>query len=180
MSGVPPPRTSGGPRYAARIPVPSLYADAVPALPATPVPPGLRVGVDVMAVDAVAESIARFGSRYLRRVYTDHELESSAGAPSVRAARLAARFAAKEAAVKVLRPPGHRPDWRAIEVRRHPGGWCDLALSGEAAALAAEQGIGTLAVSLSHEGGVAVAVVVATCTGSEVTADPERVPGDVR
>jgi holo-[acyl-carrier protein] synthase len=133
-----------------------------------------------MAVDAVAESIARFGTRYLRRVYTDHELESSAGVPSVRAARLAARFAAKEAAVKVLRPRGHRPDWRAIEVRRHPGGWCDLALTGEAAALAAEQGIQTLAVSLSHEAGVAAAVVVATCTVPEATSGGQRVPGDVR
>jgi holo-[acyl-carrier protein] synthase len=134
-----------------------------PAGPDLAATPGLRVGVDVMAIGAVAESIARFGSRYLRRVYTDHELESSAGAPPVRAARLAARFAAKEATVKVLRPSGHRPDWRAIEVRRHPGGWCDLVLSGEAAALAAEQGIGTMAVSLSHEAGVAAAVVVATC-----------------
>lgn len=121
----------------------------------------LRVGVDVMDVNAVAESVSRFGDSYLCRVYTDHEVDTCAGPPQVRAARLAARFAAKEAAIKVLRPPGRHPDWRSIEVRRHPEGWCDLILSGEAAVLAAAQGITSFAVSLSHEGGVAAAVVVA-------------------
>ena len=35
----------------------------------------------------------------------------------------AARFAAKEATIKVLRPVGHQPDWRSVEVRRDAGGW---------------------------------------------------------
>ena len=64
----------------------------------------LRVGTDVVAVHQVADSVARFGPRYLQRVYTDHELDSCAGSPTFRAARLAARFAAKEATIKVLRP----------------------------------------------------------------------------
>jgi holo-[acyl-carrier protein] synthase len=123
----------------------------------------IRVGADVVAVDQVAESISRFGDRYLQRLYTEHELRSCAGAPPVRAARLAARFAAKEAAIKMLRPTGHRPDWRSIEVRRHPGGWCSMALSGHAATLAHEGGITELAVSLTHEGDFAAAVVVAQC-----------------
>ena len=78
----------------------------------------------------------------------------------VRAASLAARFAAKEATIKVLRPEGHQPDWRSVEVRRDPNGWCTLALTGHAAALAEQAGIADLAVSLTHEGDVAAAVVV--------------------
>ena len=66
--------------------------------------------------------------------------------------------------MKVLRPVGHQPDWRAVEVRRHPEGWCTMALSGHAAVLAEEAGIEELAVSLTHEGAVAAAVVVALCS----------------
>jgi holo-[acyl-carrier protein] synthase len=123
----------------------------------------LRVGADVVSIHQVEESVARFGSRYLERIYTQHELESSVGRSPVRAASLAARFAAKEATLKVLRPVGHQPDWRSVEVRRHAGGWCTMALSGHAALLADQAGIAELAVSLTHEGDVAAAVVVALC-----------------
>ena len=85
--------------------------------------------------------------------------------PRPRTASLAVVFAAKEATFKVLRPRGHQPDWRSVEVRRDPGGWCTMALSGHAAALAGQAGIAELAVSLTHEGDVAAAVVVALCRG---------------
>jgi holo-[acyl-carrier protein] synthase len=124
----------------------------------------IRVGVDLTRVADVAESVAHFGDRYLRRIYTDHEIASCAGSPVVVAARLAARFAAKEAAVKVLRPTGARPAWRDIEVRRAPDGACDLHLTGYAARLAEEAGINDVAVSLTHEGEMAAAVVIATLT----------------
>ena len=123
----------------------------------------LRVGADVVSVQQVQQSMDRFGSRYLERVYTPHELESSVGRAPVRAASLAARFAAKEATFKVLRPVGHQPDWRSVEVRRHADGWCTMALSGHAATLADQAGIAELAVSLTHDGDVAAAVVVALC-----------------
>lgn len=123
-----------------------------------------RVGVDLVHVDEVADSVRRFGSRYLERVYTHHELACAAGPPEVQAARLAARFAAKEAALKVLEPQGPRPDWRTIEVRRAPHGPCRLHLFGSAASLARHGGIGQLAVSLTHEADLAAAVVVATAT----------------
>jgi len=129
----------------------------------------IRVGTDIVAVHQVADSVARFGTRYLERVYTEHEISSCTGSPPVRAAGLAARFAAKEATIKVLRPVGHQPDWRSVEVRRDSGGWCTMALSGHAAALADQAGIADLAVSLTHEGDVAAAVVVALCRSG---ADP--------
>ncbi len=122
-----------------------------------------RVGVDLVVVEDVAASVERFGERYLARVYTDHERACCTGDPTTVASGLAARFAAKEAALKVLRPVGPRPGWRSIEVVRHPNGACDLALTGRAARLAAEAGIRQLAVSLTHEAGMAAAVVMVTC-----------------
>lgn len=134
--------------------------------------PGVRVGVDLVPVRDVAESVRRFGDRYLERIFTAHEIDCCRRADSrtQRAAAgysiesLAARFAAKEATVKVLRPSGWRPDWRSIEVRRASGGWCEIHLSGRAAALATEARIDELEVSLTHESMVAVAVVVGRCT----------------
>jgi holo-[acyl-carrier protein] synthase len=133
----------------------------------------IRVGADVVSVHQVAESVENLGPRYLGRVYTEHELASCRGVPAVRAAGLAARFAAKEATIKVLRPIGHQPDWRSMEVQRHPGGWCTMALSGHAAALAERAGIAELSVSLTHEGDIAAAVVVALCrSDSDSTEQP--------
>jgi len=122
--------------------------------------PVWRVGVDLTAVAEVGDSLATQGERYLRRLFTDHEVASSEGPDGPVPESLAARFAAKEAALKVLRPTGSRPQWRDIEVRRGVNGACDLVLHGSAAALAADQGIEELSLSLSHEGGMAVAVVV--------------------
>jgi holo-[acyl-carrier protein] synthase len=123
----------------------------------------IRVGADLASVADVAASIDRFGQRYLSRLFTDHELASTGG----RAESLAARFAAKEATIKVLRPVDANPDWRSIEVRRDASGACDLHLSGAAARMAAAAGITELAVSLTHEGGLAAAVVVASMTPQE-------------
>jgi len=133
----------------------------------------LRVGTDLVPVAHVAESVARFGDRYVGRVYTAHEVSCCQGTPAVVAAGLAARFAAKEATIKVLRPVDHQPDWRSIEVRRDPSGWCALHLTGGAARMAREQGISNLAVSLTHEGAMAAAVVVAVC-GGDGHGDEER------
>jgi holo-[acyl-carrier protein] synthase len=131
-------------------------------------PPSLRVGIDLARVSDTRRSIDLFGDRYLRRVFTARELDDCFGgvAREVAEARLTARFAAKEAAVKVLRPAGppHEGwlDWRSIEVLRAPGGWTELHLSGDADALARRAGLGSLAVSLSHDGDLATAVVIAT------------------
>jgi holo-[acyl-carrier protein] synthase len=125
----------------------------------------VRVGTDLVRVASVEESIAAHGDRYLRRVFTERELADCAGAPE----RLAARWAAKEATLKVLRPgPGDTVPWTEVEVVRDPGGWVELALSGDAARLAAVSGLGGFAVSLTHEAGYASAVVIAEIrTGDE-------------
>jgi holo-[acyl-carrier protein] synthase len=124
---------------------------------------GLRVGTDVVYAETVRASIAEHGDHYLRRVYTERELEDCRGSQGIDEERLAGRFAAKEAALKVLRPGEEGIPWNAIEVRRDPGGWVELALSGPAAALAERDGVEGLSVSIAHEGGLATAVVVASC-----------------
>ena len=125
----------------------------------------IRVGVDVVAVAEVAESLDAHGHRYLERVFTPHELASCRSSPDDGYApeALAARFAAKEAVLKVLRPVGARPEWRSIEVHHADGGWCEVRLTGRAAHLAALAGITDVAVSLSHEPAVAAAVAAASC-----------------
>ncbi len=155
---------------AAAMLAPALLAQ--PVLPPAVVPaetqPRCRVGVDVTSIAEVAEAAA--DPRYLERVYTGHERACCTGAAAVVAAGLAARFAAKEAVVKVLRPVGPRPPWRSIEVRRTAGGACELSLSGAASALAAEAGISELTLSLTHEGPWAAAVVVAMCDDATAVA----------
>jgi len=125
----------------------------------------LRVGVDLASVGEVEQAVDRFGDQYVRRVYTGHEIDSCAVGGSVAPEGLAARFAAKEAAIKVLRPDHARPDYRSIEVHRHPEGWCELKLSGTAAEMAREAGVHQMALSITHEAGMAAAVVVAICDG---------------
>lgn len=124
----------------------------------------LRVGIDLVSVEAVAESIREHGDRYLQRIYTDAELRDCQSAEGPSAERLAARFAAKEAALKVLRPAAEAIPWNALEVVRRPQGWVELALSGRALSSATDQGLDDFALSISHEAGYATAVVVARQT----------------
>jgi len=118
------------------------------------------VGIDLVDIDEVARSIETLGDAYLDRLFTAHERASCTGSPRTRAASFAARFAAKEAALKVLAPSGPHPEWRSIEVVRLPHGACELHLHGTAAALAEAAGFGAFSVSLTHEATLAAAVVV--------------------
>jgi len=123
-------------------------------------PVTLRVGIDLVQVSRIAESLDRFGERFMRRVFTDGEIAYATAAPALTAQRLAVRFAAKEAAIKALGIVDWRIAWRDIEVRRTPTGACELALRGDAGEAAASLGVTELAVSLSHEGDYATAIVV--------------------
>ncbi|MFI4991340.1 MAG: holo-ACP synthase [Solirubrobacterales bacterium] len=125
----------------------------------------LRVGIDLASVELVRDAIETHGDRYLERVYTARELSDCAtgadGRPEPE--RLAARFAAKEATLKVLRPGEVGLPLTAIEVVRGPDGAVALELDGPAASLAGDAGISELTLSLTHEDGFAAAVVIATC-----------------
>lgn len=119
----------------------------------------LRVGIDLVRAATVAASIAEHGDAYLERVYTRQEVADCKGDPL----RLAARFAAKEATMKVLQPPADAAvPWPSIEVVRHAPGAPSLRLHGPAAELAETAGLTAFALSFTHEDEYAAAVVVGT------------------
>ncbi len=117
-------------------------------------------GIDIAEVDRIAESIRRFGARFLQRIYTEGEIrycESKAN----RFERYAARFAAKEAAMKALGTGwNHGVRWRDIEVTRKPGGRPTLVFHGKAAEFAARLGATNIALSLTHTVAQAMAQVI--------------------
>ena len=122
----------------------------------------LRVGVDLVRVADVTASIARFGARYTERLFTAGE-RAYCDADATRAAeRYAARFAAKEATLKIFRPlPHDAVDPRSIEVRQIADGGCEIVLHDLAIVLARRSGVAELSVSMSHEQDYATATVVA-------------------
>lgn len=122
----------------------------------------LRAGIDLVAVSSVAESLAAHGDRYVDRVCTPREARACRGPSGTDPGRMAELLAAKEAAMKVLRPgPGTPLPWTDVEVLPGAGGGHTLELGGTAARLAARLGLGDLEVSVSREGTHAAAVAVA-------------------
>ncbi len=116
------------------------------------------VGIDLVDVEQVTDAVACHGQRYLDRIYTPCELSESRQQPE----RLAARFAAKEAAMKALRRGPDEPlPWREISVVHDDAGRPALQLTGAAARLATRTGVRNLDVSLTHESGRALAIVLA-------------------
>nr|WP_246336247.1 holo-ACP synthase [Flexivirga oryzae] len=123
----------------------------------------MRVGTDVQVIADIEASVRRHGRRYLDRVFTTQEVVACGGydaEPNLIAPGLAARFSAKEALLKALRPTAIIPEWRDIEIVSMPGGWLSVQLTGAAKEIADESALIDLQVSVSHDGPVAVATVV--------------------
>lgn len=117
----------------------------------------LAIGTDLVEIHRIAAVIERHGERFLRRVFTPNELAACEG----RADSLAARWAAKEAVAKALGTGIGEVAFREIEVVLDDCRRPSLRLHGAAAALAAERGLMQWAISLAHDGGLALAFVVA-------------------
>lgn len=120
-----------------------------------------RVGIDLVTVEAVEQAIRDHGRRYLARVYSAGEVADAGSVDAPDASRLAARFAAKEATLKVLRAHELAIPLSSIEVVRTDWGGVEIQLSGAAADRAAEEHLTSFALSLTHEAGYAAAVVLA-------------------
>ena len=120
----------------------------------------IGLGTDLVEVDRLRASLDRFGARFLDHVYTPAE-QAYAARKREPEQSLAARFAAKEAGAKALGTGISRGvGWRDFEVLREPSGAPRLNLHGRAAEAAAGLGVARIALSLSHTGRYAFAVVI--------------------
>ncbi|ROQ40127.1 holo-[acyl-carrier-protein] synthase [Frondihabitans sp. PhB188] len=123
--------------------------------------PRPRVGTDLVTVADVRDSVTRFGASYLNRVFTPIELDQTQGDVE----RLAARFAGKEAVVKVLRPSRDQGlPYRDVEIANAPSGAPRVRLHGLARLEATGSGIHSIAIALTHDHGVAQATAFALLT----------------
>jgi len=117
-------------------------------------------GIDIAEVPRIEASIARFGDRFIRRIFTEAEIRYC-DSKANRLERYAARFAAKEAAMKAIGTGwNHGVTWKDVEVRRQPGGRPTIAFHGKAAEFAAKLGAAHVALSLSHTKDYAIAQVI--------------------
>lgn len=116
------------------------------------------IGIDVVLVQRFADALART-PLLVDRLFTEAERTTASGNPRSPES-LAARFAAKEAVAKALgAPAGLR--WHDCEIVTDPDGRPWLTAAGTVAAAAAERGVARWHLSLSHDGGIASAMVVA-------------------
>jgi holo-[acyl-carrier protein] synthase len=117
-------------------------------------------GIDVAEVPRIAHSIARFGERFLHRVFTDGE-RAYCDRKANRMERYAARFAAKEAGMKALGTGwNYGVRWRDIEVARKPGSRPTILFHGKAAEFAAKLRVANVSISITHTAEQAIAHVI--------------------
>jgi holo-[acyl-carrier protein] synthase len=122
----------------------------------------LGLGTDLIEIARIKESVERHGERFLHKVFTEGEIAYCMSKKINSAESFAARFAAKEAGAKALGTGISRGvSWKELEVRRETGERPTLHLSGRAAERAAQMGVRTVSLSLTHSRDVAMAVVVA-------------------
>ena len=124
--------------------------------------PIVALGLDLTEIERLAEAEARRGERFLARLFTPGERAYCERRAARRHVHYAGRFAVKEAVMKALGTGWTRGvRWVDIEVRRSPGGPPELVLHGVSAEIAARRGIDRWHVTITHDAGIAAAVVVA-------------------
>jgi holo-[acyl-carrier protein] synthase len=118
----------------------------------------MRIGVDIIEIIRIEEALDRFGNRFLERIFTTQEIEFyRSKVPS-----LAARFAGKEAVMKLLGTGIKGISWQEIEILKQSGGQPQVNLYGKARLKADSLGIKTINISLSHSKDYAIAFVAST------------------
>ena len=122
--------------------------------PASHWPEVTELGIDIVKVDRIRATMARFGERFSKRVLTAGERRYVRDRPET----FAGRWAAKEAVSKVLGLGVRGIGWTDIEIERLPTGQPSVRLNGRAARRAEQLGMARIAVSISHEAEYAVAV----------------------
>lgn len=120
----------------------------------------LGIGIDVSRIERVEEFIERYGERFARRILTDAEKADCFRVKNP-GERVAGCIAAKEAASKAL-GTGWRQGvhWKCFEVAHEMSGKPTLRIHGRAAELASQMGVKGAHLSITHDAGVAAAVVI--------------------
>jgi holo-[acyl-carrier protein] synthase len=120
----------------------------------------IGLGLDIAEIDRIGAAIERHGPAFIERIYTTREIAYCESHRN-RFERYAARFAAKEAAMKALGTGWrHGVRWRDIEVARDPSGKPALRLEGVAREIADRLGVKNIALTITHSGNLALAQVV--------------------
>lgn len=120
-------------------------------------------GTDIVSVERIKNSIEELGDTFIKRIYTDEEIEYCESRRMCKYQSYAARFAAKEAAYKAFSPDTmDEITWHDAEIIKKPNGKPVMKLNGKLARLADERGLITenIDVSLSHDEVYATATVV--------------------
>lgn len=120
----------------------------------------LGLGLDVSRLDRVSDYLERYGERFTRRVLTEGEQQYCLHVKNP-VERVAGCIAAKEAASKAL-GTGWRQGvhWKCFEVAHETSGKPRLRIHGRAAELASQMGLKGAHISITHDAGVAAAVVI--------------------
>jgi holo-[acyl-carrier protein] synthase len=119
----------------------------------------IGTGIDIVEIERIAQSIARFGDRFLEKIFTAEEIAFCRRKKNF-AESFAARFAAKEAGAKALGTGiQHGVTWKELEVRRQPGHRPTLHLTGRALEIANRLGVEHVSLSLTHTATLAMASV---------------------
>ena len=127
------------------------------------------IGVDFVEVARIQHSLDRFGEKFLKRVFTQGEIDYSLSM-KFPARHLAARFAAKEAVSKAFGTGiGKSMGWRDIDVRKKESGEPYLVLEGGAKEMSILRGLTNALISLSHTEHHAMAMVVLEGRGETST-----------
>ena len=120
-----------------------------------------KIGSDICSIKRIEEVYKRFGSRFLDRILTQGEKTYVLSRPKDFLARVAARFAAKEATAKALGTGFIGVGWKEIEVVRLASGAPTIALHGKAKERASAIGLTNFELTMSHEKEYAIAFVLA-------------------
>ena len=117
------------------------------------------LGIDVASVERMSRALDRFGDRFWERILTPEEREDLAERRADRAVALAGRFAAKEAFSKAIGAP--KDVWfQDVAIRRSASGAPELLATGPALPYLEKLKVRRVLISISHDAGVAAAVVV--------------------
>ena len=124
-------------------------------------------GIDLVDCPRIEQMIQRHGERFIKRVFTDAE-QSYARANKNDVEKLAGRFAAKEAILKLMGTGWRgRIAWTDIEVVNNAAGQPEVTLSGEVKKIAEKLSIKHISVSITHTANFAIASAVALAQSNE-------------